>query len=200
VNVNTTVVRNTYVDRTVINNTTVNNRLSFNGAGGTRAQPNAQEQAALHENHVQPTTAQLSHNQTASHDRNQFASVNKGHPVTTAMDKPGGNRFSQQGKNAPAPVSRPATGIKAANNNASVAGNHPANGGNNHPASTANNPARTNNGAGNNQHQARAANQPPHQNNNKPAQARPKQQAPKNNPHPPHPQHVGGEGDHHKER
>ena len=38
VNVNTTVVRNVYVDRTVINNTVVN-RASFNGAGGVVARP-----------------------------------------------------------------------------------------------------------------------------------------------------------------
>lgn len=92
-------VHNTYVDRTVINNTTiVNNHTSFNGPGGVAAQPNAQEQAAMHENHIQPTSNQLSHEQTASHDRNQLASVNNGHPGTMAMDSVNGRRYNQQGR------------------------------------------------------------------------------------------------------
>jgi hypothetical protein len=44
------------------------------------AQPNAQEQAAMHENHVQTTSEQFNDNHTASTDRNQFASTNGGHP------------------------------------------------------------------------------------------------------------------------
>ena len=98
-NVNTTIVHNTYVDRTVINNTTiVNNHNSFNGPGGVTAQPNAQEQAAMHENHVQPTSTQLSHEQSAGKDRNQLASVNNGRPGTMAMDSVNGRRFNQQGR------------------------------------------------------------------------------------------------------
>ncbi len=90
---------NTYVDRTVINNTTiVNNHTSFNGPGGVTAQPNAQEQAAMRENHIQPTSSQLSHEQTARRDRNQLASVNNGHPGTMAMDSVNGRRYNQQGR------------------------------------------------------------------------------------------------------
>ena len=90
---------NTYVDRTVINNTTiVNNHTSFNGPGGVTAQPNAQQQAAMHENHIQPTSNQLSHEQTASQDPNQLASVNNGHPSTMAMDSVNGRRYNQQGR------------------------------------------------------------------------------------------------------
>jgi hypothetical protein len=73
-NVNTAVVRNVYVDRTVINNTTVN-RTSFNGPGGVRAQPNAQEQAAMREQHIQPTQHQMAHEQTAIHNRANLASA-----------------------------------------------------------------------------------------------------------------------------
>ena len=91
VNVNTTVIRNTYVDRTVVvnNSTVVNNRASFNGGtGGVSARPTAQEESAMRERHVQATPEQTSHIQHAMQDRNQFASVNHGRPVTTAMNKP----------------------------------------------------------------------------------------------------------------
>lgn len=98
VNVNTTVVRNVYVDRTVIHNTTIVNRASFNGAGGIMARPNGGEMAAMREQHFQPTSAQLSHQTLASRDHNQFASVNHGRPGTVAMDSVNGRRFNQQGR------------------------------------------------------------------------------------------------------
>jgi hypothetical protein len=99
VNVNTTVVHNTYVDRTVINNTTINNNhYSFNGQGGATARPTATEQAAEHENHFQPTSNQLSHEQTARGDNNQLASVNHGRPANAAMDSVNGRRYNQQGR------------------------------------------------------------------------------------------------------
>jgi hypothetical protein len=97
-NVNTTVVHNTYIDRTVINNTAVNNRTSFNGLGGVSARPTPQEQQAMHEQHFQPTANQLSHQQTASQDRNQFAKYNHGTPATTAMNRVNGRAFNQQGR------------------------------------------------------------------------------------------------------
>jgi hypothetical protein len=98
-NVNTTIVHNVYVDKTVINNTTiVNNHTSFNGPGGVAAQPTATEQAAMHEQHFQPTSNQLTHEHTASQDRNQLASVNNGRPATAAMDSVNGRRFNQQGR------------------------------------------------------------------------------------------------------
>ncbi|MGD0957067.1 MAG: hypothetical protein ABR953_09580 [Candidatus Acidiferrales bacterium] len=98
-NVNTSVVRNVYVNRTVINNTTVvNNHTSFNGVGGVTAQPTAQEQAYQHEQHFQPTSNQLSHEQWAGGDHNQLASVNHGAPGTAAMDSVNGRRYNQQGR------------------------------------------------------------------------------------------------------
>jgi hypothetical protein len=97
-NVNTTVVRNVYVNRTVINNNTVVNRASFNGAGGVTAQPRAEEQAAMREEHIQPTANQFSHEQAMSHDRNQLASFNHGTPGTAAMDSVNGRRYNQQGR------------------------------------------------------------------------------------------------------
>ncbi len=96
-NVNTSVVRNVYVSRTVINNTTVN-RVSFNGAGGVMAQPRAEDQAAMREQHLEPTANQISHEQAMSHDRNQLNSFNHGTPGTAAMDRVDGRRYNQQGR------------------------------------------------------------------------------------------------------
>ena len=63
---NSSVVHNTYVDRTVINNgTNINNPTSFNGPGGTEARPTAEEQAAEHERHVEPTDRQRAHEEDA---------------------------------------------------------------------------------------------------------------------------------------
>jgi hypothetical protein len=99
VNVNTTVVHNIYVDRTVINNTTINNNhSSFNGHGGAMARPTAQEQSAEHEQHFQPTSNQLSHEQTARADKGQLASANHGRPANAAMDSVNGRRYNQQGR------------------------------------------------------------------------------------------------------
>jgi YXWGXW repeat-containing protein len=80
VHVNETVVHNTYVNRTVINNTTVN-RVSFNGEGGVRAQPTAQERGYMHEEHLQRTSAQMSHQSAARVDRSNYVSVNHGTPA-----------------------------------------------------------------------------------------------------------------------
>ena len=100
-NVNTAVIHNTYVNRTVINNTTiVNNRASFNGPGGVMAQPTPQERSFEHEQHFQATQNQLMHQQNASQDRNQFASVNHGRPAYAAMDRVGGNHYGPNGRMA----------------------------------------------------------------------------------------------------
>jgi YXWGXW repeat-containing protein len=97
--VNTAVVRNVYVNRTVINNTTVvSNRVSFNGPGGIAARPAAQEMAAMHEPHFQPTANQFTHQQSASQDHTLLASVNRGRPAVAAMDSVNGRRFNQQGR------------------------------------------------------------------------------------------------------
>lgn len=81
-NVNTSIVHNTYIDRTVINNTTANTHSSFNGTGGTSAQPRPEELAAMHANHVQATAEQVTHQKTASADTRQYASVNHRLPAT----------------------------------------------------------------------------------------------------------------------
>jgi hypothetical protein len=97
-NVNTTVVRNVYVNNTVVNNTAVVNHTSFNGVGGVGARATGEEQAAMREQHFQPTSDQMSHEHTASQDRNQFASNNHGAPGTAAMDSVNGRRYNQQGR------------------------------------------------------------------------------------------------------
>ncbi|MBV8896515.1 MAG: YXWGXW repeat-containing protein [Acidobacteriaceae bacterium] len=96
--VNTTIVRNVYVDRTVIHNTYVVNRVSYNGPGGVMARPSMQEQMAMREQHVPAVGMQVSHERNASLDRAQFASVNHGQPGTTAMESVNGRRFNQQGR------------------------------------------------------------------------------------------------------
>ncbi len=96
--VNTTVIRNVYVDRTVVNNSVVVNHAAFNGEGGVVAQARPEELAAAREEHVQPTANQISHEQTQSRDRNQLASMNHGTPGTAAMDSVNGRRFNQQGR------------------------------------------------------------------------------------------------------
>ncbi len=96
VNVNKTVIHNTYVDRTVVVNHA--NRVSFNGGtGGVSARPTTQEESAMRERHMQATPEQTSHIQHAMHDRSQFASVNHGQPTTAAMNKPGGKRYDPHG-------------------------------------------------------------------------------------------------------
>jgi len=52
----------------------------------------------MREQHFQPTGTQMSHQQMASRDRSQLASVNQGRPGTTAMDSINGRRFNQQGR------------------------------------------------------------------------------------------------------
>ncbi len=90
-NVNTTVVRNVYVNKTVVvnnYNTTVN-RVSYNGGpGGVKAQPTAEEQAAAQERQAGLSAAQRRHVNLASRDRNLLASVNNGHPAQLAVDHP----------------------------------------------------------------------------------------------------------------
>src|SRR5277367_3729751 len=96
VNVNTTVVHNTFVDRTVVHEN-VGVRASFNGGpGGTTAVASAQERAAANETHIQPTSEQMSHEHTASQDRSNFASENHGKPANPAMSHVGERAENQQ--------------------------------------------------------------------------------------------------------
>ncbi|HTW22474.1 MAG TPA: YXWGXW repeat-containing protein [Candidatus Baltobacteraceae bacterium] len=97
VNVNRTIVRNVYVDRTVV----VNNyagHASFNGEGGVNARPTAEEQRWSNEQHFQPTSNQMQHEENFRNDHNALASVNHGEPHTVAMNRVNGRQFDQQGR------------------------------------------------------------------------------------------------------
>jgi hypothetical protein len=88
VNVNTTVIHNTYIDRTVINNVTVN-RVSYNGGtGGVARQPTPQERTAMTETHMPPTAAQTAHVQETLRNPQLSARQNGGHPAIAATARP----------------------------------------------------------------------------------------------------------------
>jgi hypothetical protein len=96
-NVNRTIIHNTYEDRTVINRNVVGVRTSFNGgAGGIQARASAQEMAFSHENHVAATAEQQNHMQMAHADRSNLASVNGGRPQNAALPSVGARAANQQ--------------------------------------------------------------------------------------------------------
>jgi hypothetical protein len=80
-------VHNVYNERVV--NRTVS-RVSFNGGnGGIQARPTPGEEAFEHESHLPATAQQAQHQQAASANRAQFASVNHGRPGVAASARPG---------------------------------------------------------------------------------------------------------------
>ena len=98
-NVNVTNVTNVYNKTVVVNNNVTNNHVSYNGGtGGIQAQPTRQEQAALREQHVAPTSEQQAHVQAAQADRSQLASVNGGRPQTAALPRVGARAAYQQNR------------------------------------------------------------------------------------------------------
>jgi hypothetical protein len=81
-NVNRTVIHNTYVENVHVTVNPAYAHTSFSGgAGGVQAHASAQEMAAEHENHIAPTAEQNQHVQLAHADRSNFASANGGHPT-----------------------------------------------------------------------------------------------------------------------
>jgi WXXGXW repeat (2 copies) len=98
-NVNTTVIHNTYINNTVVVNNTVVNHTSFNGGpGGIAARPTSAEMVAAHESHIQPTTAQVSHQSAARADRSNLASVNGGRPTHAAFSTVNARANNQQAR------------------------------------------------------------------------------------------------------
>ena len=83
VNVNTVVIKNVYVNREVVR--TVRSRIAFNGPDGIQAKPTAREIAVMRDRRIEMTPDQRTHMQTASTNRNSFASVNHGHPQLRAV-------------------------------------------------------------------------------------------------------------------
>jgi hypothetical protein len=80
-------VTNVY-NKTVIVNRVTN--VSYNGGpGGVQARPSMIEQAAMHEQHIAPTTIQQQHVQAARSNRQFFATSNHGSPPVAAAPRPG---------------------------------------------------------------------------------------------------------------
>jgi hypothetical protein len=85
-NVNVTNIHNTY-NQAVAQNTAVT-RVSYNGGtGGLAAQPTAEERLAERDTHRPATQLQVRHEQLASTNRAQLASVNRGTPSLMATPK-----------------------------------------------------------------------------------------------------------------
>jgi hypothetical protein len=87
VNVNRTVIHNTY-NETIINNVTVNRASYSGGPNGVRAAPTPQERSWSRERHVPPTQVQVSHVQEANRDPALFAHANGGRPGIAATARP----------------------------------------------------------------------------------------------------------------
>ena len=87
VNVNTTIIRNVYVNRTVIVNNNVH--VSYNGGqGGIQARPTQQEEAVARMRHVPPPAAQEQRIQMARSNPQFRASANHGRPPVAATARP----------------------------------------------------------------------------------------------------------------
>src|SRR4029450_4796917 len=99
--VNKTVINNTYVNNSFTKNVNAN-RTSFNGGnGGIKAEPNAEQRAAMANARKEgPTTQQLARQQAASKDQNLRASANKGKPNQEAIKSFDRGEGAGQGKGA----------------------------------------------------------------------------------------------------
>jgi hypothetical protein len=93
-NVNGANFHNVY-NRAVRNNGSTS-RVSYNGGrGGLSARPTSAEQAAARGSHTPASALQSQHEQAASSNRTQLASVNHGRPAVAATARPG--EFSGKG-------------------------------------------------------------------------------------------------------
>jgi hypothetical protein len=91
VHVNETIIHTTFVDRTIVErNTIVNDRhVAYSGGpGGINHPPTAEERIAEHEQHVQPTSFQRQHIESAKADKTLYVKNNGGRPATLAVAKP----------------------------------------------------------------------------------------------------------------
>src|SRR5258708_15053999 len=87
-------------NKTVINNVTVN-RVSFNGGNGVRAQPTSGELAAARDRHIEVTSAQRRHEQTARANPELRAAANQGRPPIAATPRAGNFSNPVPARNAP---------------------------------------------------------------------------------------------------
>jgi len=145
--VNTTVIRNVYVDRTVIvNNHVDETHVSYNGGeGGVVARPTEQEQRAESERHIPPVAAQTQHVQEARGNPQMRARANQGKPSVAATERPA--EFSGHGvveaKAAGAPYHPPAN-RQAGNAENAHPGNEQPRDENTHPENENARPAESN--------------------------------------------------------
>jgi hypothetical protein len=99
-------VRNVYNTRVNVN---INNHVSYNGGnGGINERANSQEEAAAHEKHIGPVTAQNQHAYSARNNPQQRVSANHGTPPVTATARP--NLASHPKELPPVDHSTPNTG------------------------------------------------------------------------------------------
>jgi hypothetical protein len=85
--VNTTVIRNVYVDKTVIVNNNVH--VAYNGGqGGIQARPTQQEEAVAQMRHVPPPAQQEQRREMARSNPQMRASANHGRPPVAATARP----------------------------------------------------------------------------------------------------------------
>ncbi|MFB6456518.1 YXWGXW repeat-containing protein [Chitinophaga sp. Hz27] len=115
-NVNTTIVHNTYVRNVTVinNNTTINNRTSYNGEGGVTSRPNRNEEMAMREERVAPTTTQQSHENTAMQQRAQPLNNNREMATSNNLH----NRETSVQGNRMAPGANNGNGVNNVANNA----------------------------------------------------------------------------------
>jgi hypothetical protein len=91
VNVNRTVIHNTYINTTVVHETTIvnNNHIAYSGGpNGIHHDPGPEERVAMHEQHLAPTQYQQQHIQQARTERSNFFNANHGHPQQLALARP----------------------------------------------------------------------------------------------------------------
>jgi hypothetical protein len=84
--VNRQYIRNVYVNKTVIVRNV--NRYGYNGPGGVRMHPDAQQLAWARDQHVGLTPMQRAHIAEAGQDRNLYANVNHGKPAALVASHP----------------------------------------------------------------------------------------------------------------
>jgi hypothetical protein len=81
--VNPQYITNVYVNRTVVVRNV--NRYAYNGPGGVRMQPNAQQLEWTHQRHVGLTPMQSEHIAQAQQNRAMYANVNHGKPAAVVV-------------------------------------------------------------------------------------------------------------------
>ena len=105
-NISNTHITNVY-NKTVINN---GSRAAFNGPGGSQARPTAAEEAAAHEQHVEPTAEQKSHFE-AARSNPELKRIGKSRQ---AGDRRDGQARRLQGPAVPAKAAGPGAAHSAA--------------------------------------------------------------------------------------